>query len=141
MTGMLFALGAATVWGLGNVWIRLALRDMRPTTSAVFSLFTGLVLLVPIALWQHWDVLTGITAGALVTIFFYGMANFLMGRFLNYSSISRIGLNRSVPIVSSSPVAALALAVVLLGESVNIPIILGTMTVMAGVLLIVTERR
>ena len=69
------------------------------------------------------------------------MSNFLLGRFLNYSSISRIGLNRSVPIIATSPVAALVLAVVFLGEGVDAIIALGTATVMAGVLLIVTERR
>ena len=54
MTGILFALGASTVWGMANVWIRLALRDMRPTTSAVFSLFAGLLLLIPLSFLLHW---------------------------------------------------------------------------------------
>lgn len=141
MTGILFALGASTIWGMANVWIRLALRDMRPTTSAVFSLFAGLLLLVPLSFWAHWDDLTALSLGALTVIFLYGMANFLLGRFLNYSSISRIGLSRSVPIVSASPVPALALAVLLLGEQVNLLLIIGAVTVMAGILLIVTERR
>lgn len=141
MTGILFALGASTVWGIGNVWIRLALRDMRPTTSAVFSLFSGLLLLLPLSFWLHWDALTAMTLGALAAVFFYGMSNFLLGRFLNYSSISRIGLNRSVPIVSASPVPALALAVLLLGEEINLLLVIGGLTVMAGILLIVTDRR
>lgn len=141
MTGILFALAAALVWGMGNVWVRIALQGMRPTTAAVFSLFIGLLLLFPLALILHWDDVTGITSGVLLTIFFYGMANFLTGRFLNYSSISRIGLNRSIPIVASSPVFALTLAVIFLDESLNAFIILGTMVVMTGILLIVTERR
>ena len=141
MTGILLALAAALVWGMGNVWVRLALQGMRPTTASVFSLFVGLLLLFPLALILHWDDVTGITAGVMLTIFFYGMANFLTGRFLNYSSISRIGLNRAIPIVASSPIFALALAVIFLDESLNAFIFLGTMTVMAGVLLIVTERR
>ncbi len=141
MTGILFALGASTVWGMGNVWIRLALRDMRPTTSAVFSLFSGLLLLIPLSFVLHWEALTTMTLGALVTIFFYGMSNFLLGRFLNYSSISRIGLSRSVPVVSASPVPALVLAILFLNEQINVWLILGGLTVMAGVLLIVTDRR
>lgn len=141
MTGMLFALCATTAWGMGNVWIRLALRDMRATTVSVYSLCTGLLLLIPLALLLYWDEVVSLTVGALTTIFFYGMSNFLMGRFLNYSSISRIGLSRSVPITSASPVVAFALAVVFLGESLSLPIVLGTATVMAGILLIVTERR
>ena len=141
MTGILFALGASTIWGIGNVWIRLALRDMRPTTSAVFSLFSGLVLLIPLSFYLHWDALTAMSLGAVIAVFFYGMSNFLLGRFLNYSSISRIGLNRSVPIVSASPLPALVLAVLLLGEEINAVLIAGALTVMAGLLLIVTERR
>lgn len=141
MTGILLALAAALVWGIGNVWIRIALQGIRPTTGAVFSLFVGLLLLFPLALLLHWDEATSISAGVMLTIFFYGMSNFLMGRFLNYSSISRIGLNRSIPIVASSPIFALTLAVLFLDESLNALIILGTMTVMAGILLIVTERR
>ena len=141
MTGILFALGASTVWGMANVWIRLALRDMRPTTSAVFSLFAGLLLLIPLSFLLHWDDLTAMTLGAVVAVFFYGMTNFLMGRFLNYSAISRIGLGRSVPIVSASPVPALLLAILLLGEEVNVLLIVGALVVVSGVLLIVTERR
>ena len=141
MTGILFALGASTVWGMANVWIRLALRDMRPTTSAVFSLFAGLLLLIPLSLLLHYDDLTAMTLGAVVAVFFYGMTNFLMGRFLNYSAISRIGLSRSVPIVSASPVPALLLAILLLGEEVNLLLIVGALVVVSGVLLIVTERR
>ena len=141
MTGILFALGASTVWGMANVWIRLALRDMRPTTSAVFSLFAGLLLLIPLSFLLHWDDLTAMTLGAVVAVFFYGMTNFLMGRFLNYSAISRIGLSRSVPIVSASPVPALLLAILLLGEEVNVLLIVGALVVVSGVLLIVTERR
>ena len=141
MTGILFALGASTVWGMANVWIRLALRDMRPTTSAVFSLFAGLLLLIPLSFLLHYDDLTAMTLGAVVAVFFYGMTNFLMGRFLNYSAISRIGLSRSVPIVSASPVPALLLAILLLGEEVNLLLIVGALVVVSGVLLIVTERR
>ena len=141
MTGILFALGASTVWGMANVWIRLALRDMRPTTSAVFSLFAGLLLLIPLSFLLHRDDLTAMTLGAVVAVFFYGMTNFLMGRFLNYSAISRIGLGRSVPIVSASPVPALLLAILLLGEEVNVLLIVGALVVVSGVLLIVTERR
>ena len=81
------------------------------------------------------------TLGAVVAVFFYGMTNFLMGRFLNYSAISRIGLSRSVPIVSASPVPALLLAILLLGEEVNLLLIVGALVVVSGVLLIVTERR
>jgi drug/metabolite transporter (DMT)-like permease len=141
MTGILLALAAAFVWGIGNVWVRLALQGMRPTTVSVFSLFIGLLLLFPLALILHWDDVTGITSGVILTIFFYGMANFLTGRFLNYSSISRIGLNKAIPIVASSPVFALTLAVIFLDESVNALIILGTVIVMGGIMLIVTERR
>ena len=140
MIGILFALSAALAWGIGNVWVRIALKGLRPTTASVITLFTGTLLLFPMALALHWDEVKGISAGVLLLIFFYGMANFLMGRFLNVLSISRIGLNRAIPIVASSPVFALILAVIFLDESVSALIILGTMTVMAGILLIVTEQ-
>ena len=141
MIGILFALSAALAWGIGNVWVRIALQGLRPTTASVFTLFTGMLLLFPLALVLHWDEVKDISAGVLLIIFFYGMANFLMGRFLNVLSISRIGLNRAIPIVASSPVFALILAVIFLDESLSALIILGTMTVMAGILLIVTEQR
>lgn len=141
MIGILFALSAALAWGLGNVWVRIAVNELRPTTASVFTLFTGSLLLFPLALLLHWDDITGIGVGVMLTIFFYGMANFLMGRFLNVSSISLIGLNRAIPIVAAAPVFALILAVIFLDESLSALIILGTMTVMAGILLIVTEQR
>ena len=59
----------------------------------------------------------------------------------NFASISRIGAARASPLFASSPVWSTILAVAFLGERPNGLIIGGTVAIVAGVILIVTEGR
>ena len=59
---------------------------------------------------------------------------------MNNISINAIGPSKSAIIVSTSPIFAAVFAVVFAGESLNIYIALGTLAIILGVILVVTDR-
>jgi uncharacterized membrane protein len=59
-----------------------------------------------------------------------------IGRTLSYVGIERIGVARSVPIVNSSPIFASVFAVIFLGETWVLQNIVGTLLVIAGVIVL-----
>ena len=73
-------------------------------------------------------------------ILLVALLTYPMGNLLNYTSVSRIGSARAVPLWSSAPVFATVLAVVFLDERPNAAIIMGIVAIVAGIIFIVSER-
>lgn len=63
-----------------------------------------------------------------------GLFHFGLGRTLSYTSIKHIGANPTSGLLTTQAVYSLVLAFVVLGESVNAGIVIGTLMIMAGVL-------
>ncbi len=139
MTGVAFALGAAVSWALSAICVRLGLGYMPATIGTFLSLLSGLVLmLVVVAIFQR-DQLADVTLGVLAIFSLVGFFNFVLGRYLNFLSISHLGVTRSTPVLASSPLFATVLAVLVLGESVNGLTLLGTGLVIAGLVLVLRQ--
>ena len=69
-----------------------------------------------------------------------GLLNYLLGRFLNFNSIRLAGVSRAAPLLAAAPLVAVTLGVLVGGETLNPLIALGTLTIVGGVVLIVTAR-
>ncbi|MBI2856663.1 MAG: EamA family transporter, partial [Chloroflexi bacterium] len=69
-----------------------------------------------------------------------GLFNFALGRLLNAVSINLAGVARAAPLFSTAPVFATILGVTFLGESVTPWLVLGTLSVVAGIALITSEQ-
>lgn len=135
-----FALGAAVCWALSSISVRLGLRYMPATIGTFISLCAGLTLmLLVVALFQRSQV--GDVTLTVVGIFaVVGLFNFIFGRYLNFLSISHLGVVRATPIAATTPLFAAVLALIFLGESINALTVLGTLFVMTGVYLVLEQR-
>jgi transporter family protein len=140
MAGVALALTAALAWAVGAVVIRLAMEHLKPTTGTVISLFSGLTLSMSLAIALHSSAIAGISVGLVLAFALYGAINFPLGRFFNFSSIRLLGVSRATPIFSAAPLISMALAVLLLGEQLTVPIALGGLAVVVGVILIVSDQ-
>jgi DME family drug/metabolite transporter len=132
MLPVALALGAALSWGFGAVFVRLALRDMSAALGTLISLVAGLLFTALLVVAFQLDAALSLSAEALLLFGIVGIFNFPLGRFLNYLSMSHIGVGRSTPILASSPLFAMVLAIIFLGESLNLAAIAGTALIMAG---------
>ena len=140
MLGILLAVLATVGWGISAVFVRLGLRYMSTTVGTLVSLLSGFTLTVMITLMVQPGELLNLTWIAVGWFALVGFFNFPMGRFFNYLSVSRLGVARSTPLLSTSPFFAVTVSVVFLGESLTALTVIGTMFIMAGVYLAVTDR-
>ena len=137
MVAIAFALGAAVSWAMSAVLVRLGLRYMPATLGTFLSLLSGVALMVVVVLLFQRGRLDEVTWLALGIFAAVGLFNFVFGRYFNFLSISHLGVARATPITASTPLFAVILAVLLLGESLNALTAVGTALVLAGIFLVV----
>lgn len=140
MLGATLALAAALGFGASAVFARIGLQHMRPTTGAFISLLVGIAVTLTIALVFHFDDILALGGIAFAWLLLSGTLNFPLGRLLNFTSVNKIGVARSAPIVGASPLFAAILAVTLGGESMNLYIFAGTLVIIGGIALIVGQK-
>lgn len=140
MDGVVLGLTAALGFGGSAVFARLGLQYMRSTTGTVISLLVGTAIMLTLALALHPDEIFALSGVVLLWLLLSAIINFPMGRLLNYTSVRLAGVSRASPIVGSSPLFALALAVTIGGESVTIPTLLGTFSIIGGLFLVLSQR-
>ena len=141
MIPVLMALVAAFAFATGSIFARLAGQRVPVLTGTGVSVLASLSLAAIPALILELPAIARISAAGFLWIALLALVNYPLARTLNYAAIGRIGAARSSPLFSSSPLWSTVLAVAFLGERPNGLIIGGTLAIVAGIVLIVTERR
>jgi len=130
----LLALGGALFSGLATIWIRQGLRGSDPYTGFFVNVVVGTV-----SLWTAVIATGGLghvsPRGAL---FFMcaGMIGTVGGRLLRFVSIEKVGASIAAALINLNPFVSTALAIALLGESITVPIVIGTAVIVAGTTLL-----
>ena len=131
MSVLFLSLASAFFVGLNNVLLRKSLDYTGKRQAIVLSLFiSASILWVAVGFFENFQLLL-VPASALFVL--AGVLGPGIGRTLNITSIDRIGVSRSIPIVGTAPFFATLFAVVLLGEKYSIPIFIGTVLIVFGV--------
>jgi len=141
MMPVLFALLAAVGFSFGGVFVRLAGGQVSVLTGTGMSVVASLGLALVPALVLELPALSAITLTAFLWIGLLALVNYPLARTFNYASVRRIGVARASPLFSSSPLWATVLAAIFLGERPNLLMIAGTLAIVGGIIVIVTERQ
>ena len=129
-----FSLIASLGFAVSHILIRRGLADSNPLAGFTISIIISFVTLwvmvaasMPLAaFWTH-----AIWYFAVGGLFASGL-----GRWLVYVSIDRLGVARSIPVVSTTPMFASILAVIIVGEHWTLGAFFGTTLIIAGVVVI-----
>ena len=140
MLGAAMALTAAMGFGAAAVFARIGLQYMRPTTGAFVSLLIGIAITLTLALVFHSDDILALSGIAFVWFLITGTLNFPLGRLLNFTSVNKIGVSRSAPIIGAAPLFSGILGVTIGGESMNLFIFTGTLVIIGGIAMIVGQK-
>ena len=140
MLGVAFGLTAAICWGFSAILVRLGLQHLRPTTGTWTSLVPGGILVMSLAVVFNLDDITTLAAIAFFWFALGGLFAFALGRFLNAVSIQKAGVARATPLFSTAPLFATILAIIFLGETITLWLLLGTVTIVTGIILITSEQ-
>jgi transporter family protein len=133
----LFALLTILFWGGASILDKLALARLQPLAgvaarSFAISLAAGAAVAVSLRerAWQ------GVDARSWGFIILSGMFSGLLGQWTYYRALKYAEASRVVPIVGSFPLVAFLLGVLLLGESLTLQKLCGTILVVAGIALL-----
>src|SRR5262249_31865597 len=130
----LLALGGALFSGLATIWIRHGLRGSDPYTGFFVNVVVGTV-----SLWTAVIATGGLghvsPRGAL---FFMcaGLIRTVGRRPLRFVSIEKVGASIAAALINLNPFVSSALAIALLGERITVPIVIGTVVIVAGTVLL-----
>ena len=140
MLGILLALTASMCWAAGAVLARLSLLHLRSSTGTVISLIAGVAVVMSLVLIFFRDYVGDLSGTIFLWFALAGVLQSLLGRFLNYSSVQRIGVSRALPIIGAAPLFATLFAVLFTGEQLTLPLLAGTTAIIGGVALIVSSQ-
>ena len=140
MLGIVLAIVAAFCWGTTAIFSRLGLQNIKATTGALISMLSSILVVGLLALTMNFDDVVHISPTALLWFGLIGIISYVLGRQFNFLSITYIGLTKATPIFASAPLFAIILAVTLIGESVSPTSIIGTLVVIAGLYLVITNQ-
>jgi len=136
-----FAFLAACGFASGNVLVRVGTEKVPAPTATLLTVFSGIILIVGLALVFRLDEISSLSTEALGWILVLGILGYPMARLFIITAISMVGAARAVPMAGLQPVVAFTLGVILLGERPDLLVIVGTPVIVVGLLLVVMPRR
>ena len=129
----ILALAGALCSAAATIFIRQGLRGSEPYAGFWINLVVG-----TIGLWAA-VIFTGLghvsTRGALFFVL-AGLIGTVGGRLLRFFAIEKVGASIAAALINLNPFVASALAIVLLGEHITLPIVVGTAVIVAGTTLL-----
>ena len=134
MTAVLLALGSAALFGAMTVAIRIGLRgDVDAAAATLATVLPALGVAFVAALFRH-------DPGGAWPFFFAGMLAPGGSQILFTLGVREIGASRTSVAVGAAPLAAVAIALVFLGEPLRLPLLVGALLVVGGGILLAVER-
>jgi DME family drug/metabolite transporter len=132
-TAQLLALITSVLYASALVSARGGLRYSTPTTVTLFS-----ILMQNLLLWSAVFASGGVHAVPLAGVLLFSVVGiFQLGvRLLAYTGVEKIGASRSSALQSVSPLVSATIAVAILGEEPSVLILVGTVLVVAGIVLV-----
>ena len=133
------ALTSALVSASATILLRRGLRHDGPYTAVWINLAVGTVLV-----WLAVALTGGFgrsSAHGIAVFALAGLIGTVGGRIFRFKGIDLVGAAIAAAIVNLSPLVSSALAIVVLGEHVTLPILVGTLVIVAGTTLLSSGGR
>jgi drug/metabolite transporter (DMT)-like permease len=142
MTGNALAVGAMLCWAMYTVGARPMLATRSPLTVTGYSMAVGSILYVPIA-WSGLRTLrwTAVPAGAWVALVLSAILALFVAYMIWYTAVQTIGSARTSMYSNVTPLAAMVVAAVWLGEPITAQKLAGALAVIGGLAVTKLERQ
>jgi DME family drug/metabolite transporter len=129
----LIALAAALSYAISGIAAKRGLRYSTPVTVTLVS-----VAIHATVLWIALLIFRGVPSVSRWVLFLFILSGLIQPilRFLTYAGIHYVGAAAGTTLRGAHPLFSTFLAILFLGESMNLPIVFGTISIVAGVALI-----
>lgn len=139
LAGDLLYVGSAVCWSTYTILGRIAARRFTPMASTAIGSLSGMLMLLPFALWRF-PGSTGYTWPFAGHILYLAWGATVAGFFLWSRGLHRLGASRAAVFINLVPVFTVALAALFLGERPTVLQLGGMGIVLAGVFLAGTAK-
>lgn len=139
--GILLVILAAIFWGGSNTLARVGLRSIKVKIGTIFSIATSFIVALVIALIFDFEALVSVSLVDVGWFALIGILHFGLGTLFLYQAMRYIGAARGTSVPHSYPLFALILALLFLGETTTIIAIAGTVSIVGGLYLLLSEGR
>ena len=133
---VLFSFLAAFGFASGYILIRVGMQRVPAPTATFFSVLTGAILLLGLAVALNLPDIKALTPVALGWFAVMGLIAYPLARLLNNSAITMVGVSRAAPMASLQPIFVFGLGMALLGERPNLLVSIGTLMVVGGLVMV-----
>lgn len=135
--GEVYILGCVASWVCYSLVGKVAMKDLTPLAAVTYSCILGaLGLLVPAVLDTSLTTMTDYSLSTWLWIIYLGLLGSAVGFTWYYQGIRVIGPSRAGIFINFVPLSAIVLAWAILGETIDISLLMGTAMVISGVFLI-----
>ena len=135
MDAVFLALASAVLFGATTVAMRVAFRrDALAEGGALFTVLVAIVVVLPVAALQG-GVTTGVWPFLLAGLLGPGVSQFLFT-----FAVREAGAARTSVVIGMGPLFSIAIAVILLGEPLEVALVTAAVLIVAGGFLLVSER-
>lgn len=132
--GDLLMFGAVTVWAAYSVFSKSKGKGIPPIILTFYSFLVCTLLLIPFVLYEKpWEWLPLVPLSAYGAVLYMSIFASVIGYLVQQVSIKEIGPARSAIFINLVPVFSILLAVLILGESLQISKIFTALIIIAGV--------
>jgi len=134
--GVVLSLAAAFSWGSSTILVRVGLKRLSPIGANIFRLYVASTLFL---------LILGVTGNLgvfrlptrlLLLAFISAQFGFVIGDYFYFSALKRMGVSRTVPIISTYPLWAILWAMLFLGERVRPHVIIGAVLVVLAIIIV-----
>lgn len=131
-----FAGIAMVFWGIAPVLGKLGLSKLQPLAAlTIRSMIITLILTVVVTIKGQWGFVTGASMKDIGFIALEGICAALLGQLAYYYALQMGEVSRVSPIVSTFPIVALVLGIVILGEKMTIYKVIAALLIVSGIVL------
>jgi len=140
LAGELALIGSSMCYALGNVYSRRAVRGLRPMVPAFFQVFFALLITGTLAILLERPWTLSPTPEALVAVVWLGIVGSSLAYLVYFRLLRAWGPTRTSMVAYLLPVVGIVLGSIVLQETVDARILLGTALVIGGVALVNSRR-
>ena len=138
--GECLALTSAVLWGTIPVLVRKGLSHSNASVAVCLGLLASAPLLLLVFSVHPRPVMQAVAPQAAAWFAAVGIMGPCLGRVFNYLGVARLGAARATPLINSSPLFTTILALVFLREQVTLRILLGVLSIIAGIAVLTGKR-
>ncbi|MBM2832183.1 MAG: hypothetical protein HW414_1235 [Dehalococcoidia bacterium] len=136
MLGIVLVLLASLAWGVAPLFSRKGLQYISPRAGSFIAVGSAFLLSALVGLVFHWRELLSLSLFAIGWFALTGIVSNGLANYFYYRGIHLVGASRASPVAASTPLLALPLAAIFLGEVITIPAAAGALGVVLGLYLI-----